>query len=162
MSQSNRVSAVLTEQDAKDLKNYLALISGILAPIVIGLSEEERMTIPKMGDKTISFGEKAGDYCLTNPEFAPGYLDKEEFKKDLDLLTELSPVLKALNVLCSDVDDTVMLSSSEAFMAALYYYHSVKFAAEKGNVAAKPIYEDLAKRFPGSPRKAKKDDTQPK
>ncbi len=45
-----------------------------------------------------------------------------------------------------------MNSGSEAYTAALQYYNFVK-QADKNNVpAAKPVYEDLAQRFPATRR----------
>jgi len=49
--------------------------------------------------------------------------------------------------LCDNLPDTEMLSGSEAYVAALTYYNSVKQAAKMNVPSAKAIYEDLRKRF---------------
>jgi len=46
-----------------------------------------------------------------------------------------------------------MLVGSEAYMAALMYYNSVKMAAKTGQPNASSIYDDLSKRFPSTVRK---------
>jgi hypothetical protein len=56
-------------------------------------------------------------------------------------------VLNLLEQLRADTEDTVMLAGSEAILAAMLYYGTVKEAAAKGVVTAKPIYEDLRARF---------------
>jgi hypothetical protein len=52
------------------------------------------------------------------------------------------------------IDDLILLTGNDTFSAGLLYYKSVKAAADAGQAKAKPIYEDLAKRFPGRPRAA--------
>ena len=160
--QKNRLSGALTQNDQDRIKSFLEEISIILKPFIQGLSLEERQALPKMSDKTIPFGDKVVSYCDSNPEFVPNFLDKVELKKDLSLLKVLKPIWDAVSVLHSDIDDTMMLAGSEAYDGARYYYHTVKFAAEKGNAAAKPIAEDLAKRFPGTRSKRKKEVPGPK
>ncbi len=160
--QKNRLSGEITPDNLERIKNFLSEISTILQPVVQGLSNEERQVLPKMKDKTIPFGEKVVSYCDSNPEFAPNFLDKVELKKDLSLAKALKPIWDAVSVLYSDIDDTMMLAGSEAYEGSLFYYHSVKYAAKKGNVAAKPIIEDLAKRFPGPKSRQKKEEPAPK
>jgi len=55
-----------------------------------------------------------------------------EFEKDFLLLEELKPLLDICEQLCSNIDDTSMLGGSEAYVAALMYYNSVKMAAKTG------------------------------
>jgi len=54
--------------------------------------------------------------------------------------------------MCSGLNDTIMLSGSEAYVAALAFYKSVKVAASMNVAGAQPIYEDLKKRFEGQGR----------
>jgi hypothetical protein len=46
----------------------------------------------------------------------------------------------------------MMLAGSEAYIAALAYYNSVKQAAKMNVPGARAIYDDLSKRFPGRPK----------
>ena len=153
--QENRISADIPAAVVREASEAAGKISELLKPYFMGLSDKERQTILKMSDKSQAFGNKVGQYCEDYPELAPGYLNIPELQKDLAVVRALRPILNDLSVLCKDLDDTVMLAGSEAFVASLYYYHSVKFAAEKGNVNAKAIYADLSKRFPGRGAKAK-------
>lgn len=114
-----------------------------------------------MNDKTLPFGLKVSSYCVSNPEFAPLYMDKVEFERDLALYQELKPIADIVSQLNSDLDDTMMLSGSEAYEASRYYYNGVKYAAKNGNAKAKPIYADLAKRFPGPKGRGNNEGTQP-
>ena len=57
---------------------------------------------------------------------------------------ELARPIEQLN---RTLDDTIMLSGSEAYVAALAYYNSVKRAAKINVPGALTIHEDLKKRF---------------
>ena len=100
-----------------------------------------------MGDKSIAFVEKALDYAKSNPEFAPAYLNIPELQIDLRAVQDLTAIWQLLEPLTNNVNDTEMLSGSEAFQAALAYYNSVKHAAKMNVPSAKAILDDLKKRF---------------
>jgi hypothetical protein len=108
--------------------------------------------MPKMSDKTLAFVTKATNYCESNPEFAPGYLDVQELKKDLQLAADLKIILDQVTQLQRLVEDTMMQAGSEAYIAALVYYNNIRAVARHGAADAVPIYEDLSARFPGRPR----------
>lgn len=68
-------------------------------------------------------------------------------KKDFDATTQLLPILRSVEQVESNLSDTAMMAGSEAYVAALSYYNSVKMAAKMNIPGAKPIYDDLRKRF---------------
>jgi hypothetical protein len=49
--------------------------AALLAPYIVALTPAERHELPKMGEKTISFVEKACNFAKQNPNLAPPYLD---------------------------------------------------------------------------------------
>ena len=147
--QKNVISAEVPGDVIREATEAINKVAELIRPFVTGLSDKERRTILKMSDKSQAFGTKVGQYCESHPEFAPAFLSIPELQKDLGLIKALRPVLNGVSVVCRDLEDTVMLAGSEAFDASLYYYNSVKFAAEKGNVNANTIYADLSKRYPG-------------
>lgn len=133
----------------------LQQIEAALQPYIITLTDEERKTIAKVSDKTIAFVTKVNDYSATNPQFVPAFMSAEELAIDVNNYQKLNPVLRAVQQLADQVSDTTMVAGSEAYVASLMYYSSVK-SADKNKVAdARAIYEDLSKRFPGRPRKEK-------
>lgn len=153
MSTPNRINASIPPAIIADALAKLKDVAKLLEPFLESLTVEERKTIPKMSDKTVAFVTKTDAYTDTNPEFAPAYMEIPEFKNDIKLVTDLKDLLDIVNQLASNIDDTSMLAGSEAYIAALLYYNSVKGAVKAGQPSAKPIYEDLAKRFPGPKRK---------
>lgn len=122
-------------------------INQLMAPYVIALTPDERHDLPKMVEKTVSFVSKALDYAESNPEFAPKYLDIKALQTDVKAVTDLTSVEQPVQNLFIQLNDTIMMSGSEAYIAALMYYNSVKAAARRNVPGAKAIYDDLKVRF---------------
>jgi hypothetical protein len=125
----------------------------LLAPYVMALTPSERRELPKMGEKTISFVEKSFDFAQQNPVLRPPYLDMNAFTVDFNDAHGLWTILNTIQQLHESIDDTEMLAGSEAYQAALTFYHSVKAAAAQDVPGAKAVYEELRKRFPQGGRK---------
>ena len=147
MSTSNRVSEMIPDAVIIDVTKKLNECRTALAPYLIGLTEKERKDLFKMGDKTVATVQKVKSYTDTNPEFVPNYMQIIEFDKDVVVVTQLAPLQNVAFQLASDIDDTHMLSGSEALAEALIYYGSVREASNRGIPQAKPIYADLKERF---------------
>jgi phage gpG-like protein len=147
MSTQNQISIEIPQEILVEVTTKLQECKAKLAPFLQGLTAEDRLTMLKMGDKTVATVQKTKSYMETNPEFIPSYLDKPEFLKDEAVATQLSPIENLATQLATDISDTVMLAGSEALYAALLYYGQVREAHLKGIPTAKPIYEDLSERF---------------
>jgi hypothetical protein len=118
-------------------------------PWLANLKNEERHALPKMGNKSVSFVEKALEFATIHPTVLPGHLDINEFKKDLDLVKKLLNYQFKLNHLMEKIDDTIMLAGSEAYSAALIFYASSKTAARSSMPGLKNVVDELSARFPG-------------
>ena len=153
MAQQNRISVTIPQKTIDDVIKHIADIKALLKPYLHSLTVEERQSLVKMGDKSQAFVLKALDYSKTNSEFAPKSINIAEWQKDFEAVQDLTPVKNQLAQLSSDVDDTIMVLGAEAYDPARWYYNTVQFAASKGDISAKPIYEDLSKRYPGVKRK---------
>lgn len=147
MSTENVISIEIPAADVQAIRDALTTIQTTLAPYVLALTPEQRKTIPKMSDGTEPLVSKVIDYAGTDAQFAPPYMDIPEMKKDFDAVTALLPVLRTIDQLRSNISDTTMMAGSEAYVAALSYYNSVKMATKMNVPGAKAIYDDLAKRF---------------
>jgi len=157
MPSENRVSIEIASNDNMAATESVAKLKTALTPYLISLTPDERQELPKMKDKTIGFVTKVIGYISTNPEFAPPYLNTSEMTKDLAAVNALNNFLKPLQQIIAGLDDTVMEAGSEAYVAALSYYNSVKQAAKANIPNAKTIYEDLKERFPQ--KSSKKDES---
>ncbi|MCF8259914.1 MAG: hypothetical protein K9J12_04015 [Melioribacteraceae bacterium] len=149
MPESNQVSIQIPPEVLQEIQTAVTNIQTKLAPYLIALSPEERHQIPKMSDKTTPFVEKTISYTESNPQFAPPYMKADEMKIDFDAVQTLKTIFNPLNQLVSNLDDSIMLSGSEAYIGSLAYYNSVKLASKMDVPGAKPICDDLKQRFPG-------------
>ena len=147
MSTENLVSIKIDSAELGKINKAVSELNATLKPLLTSLSADQRREIPKMGDGTEPFVGKAMDYAKTNPEFAPPYMNVPEMEVDLKAVNELKGVYRPLLQLIEQLDDSIMLSGSEAYIASLAYYNSVKMATRMNVPNAKPIYDDLKKRF---------------
>ncbi|MCD4795270.1 MAG: hypothetical protein K8R54_18710 [Bacteroidales bacterium] len=149
MAQENLISLNIPEEDKAEIKAAVAVLVGKLLPHLKALSPEERHTLPKAGDKTIAFLEKTKEFFESNGELVPAFIDKDEYYVDLNGMNELHEYHTPINQLASMLNDSMLLTGSEAYVTALAYYKSVKSAAKLNIPGAKEIYEELRKRFKG-------------
>jgi hypothetical protein len=142
-------SMVLAQAQAK-----IDEAAALLAPYMLALTPAERHELPKMGEKTIGFVEKAYDFAQKNPNLVPPFLEVAAFGVDFGDAHGLWTLLNTVQQLEQSIDDTEMAAGSEAYEAALVFYKSVKMAAAQDIPGAKAVYEELRTRFPGGKRKS--------
>ncbi len=147
MSTQNQISIKIPQDVINDVVAKLQDCKHQLEPYLQGLTADERHKLFKLGDKTVATVEKTKEYVITNPEFVPAYMDKEEFEKDAVVVSQLKAIVNLSTQLATDADDTMMLAGSEALQGALLYYGQIKEAHYRGIPTAKSIYEDLSQRF---------------
>ncbi|MDR2742691.1 MAG: hypothetical protein LBB98_11150 [Treponema sp.] len=150
---NDKHTTAIPEATITQVHGQIAAVVDALAPHTIALTPHERQTILKMGDKSLAFVEKAHDYAVDNPTLTPSYLDMASFDVDFADAHGLWSLLTLIRQLEEAVEDTVMAAGSEAFHAALAFYHNVQIAAKDDIPGAKSICEDLKTRFPGGRRK---------
>ena len=148
----NKISQDILAAAITNVNTAIATIRTNL-PFLIALTPADRLSMPKMGDKTLAFVRKSYEYAKLNPGLVPPYLSVEELRKDVETAEKLHAIYGQINDLNIRLDDTMMLASSEAFIASLSFYGSVQGAAKNNIPGAKAIAEDLSNRF--SYRKAK-------
>lgn len=154
MSQKNQIALVMPAAELANINNLVAQLKTAVAPYIHSLTPSEIGSLFKMGDKTVAFVDKIKDYTVSNPEFIPtDMMNVTDFNVDYDAVKALMPVLKSINQISTDLKDTLILCGNEALEPAMMYYGNVGFKAKNGVASAKPIYEDLKKRFPGRAKK---------
>ena len=147
MATENLVSITISKENKAKIDAAVAELNKTLKPLLITLTPDQRREIPKMSDGTTPFVEKTLDYAKSNAEFAPPYMDIPELEVDLKAVEDLQSVYRPLLQLMQQLDDSIMLSGSEAYIASLAYYNSVKMGSRMNVPNAKAIYADLKKRF---------------
>src|SRR5690349_8644184 len=145
--QENRISIHIAAEDMQQVMDAIKLISDVMGKYVVALTPDERRKLPKMSDGTTTFVKKALDYATTNPNLLPSFLNLAEFRIDIEATDTLVQLQRPLDQVSSNLNDTIMLSGSEAYRSALAFYNNVKQAAKLNVAGAKTIAEDLRIRF---------------
>ena len=158
MSDSNRISLVLPPEEVEQVKQLLIQIGQILAPRLINLTPDERIQLPKMGEKSIPFVTKGLEYLRIPGTPVPPYVNGEELEIDLNAFETLRQIRQIAQPIVDMLDDTMLLSGSEAYVAVLAFYTYLKGAAKMNVPGAKTILDDLSSRFPSRPVKKVKVD----
>lgn len=158
LPRENRVSIELTPEALTKCEDAIKTLKTELEPYLIALTSTERRDIPKMSDKTYAFVKKIITYTDENPQFLPYFMDADELKTDFNAVSQLNKIFTPLNQLTSLLDDTIKQSGGEAYLTGLAYYNSVKQANKMDIPDAKPIYDDLKKRFPQTGRPPRQKD----
>ncbi len=148
MADYNRSNIVLTDEQKTTVYSSIESIHSVLNAIFIPITKEEKREIPKMSDKTIPFVDKVNYYLEKNPEFAPSFMHADGFQIDFQSYKDLNGFYRILQQLVQNLDDTIMVTGSEAYRGALAYYNAVKQASKMNAPGAKTIYDDLKNRFP--------------
>ncbi len=121
----------------------------------VTLSPTERRNIPKMGDKTLPFVDKALNYATQFPNMTPPFLDMKQFRENYKLANQMHILLMEISQVVEKISDTYYAAGAEAFLAARQIYGYIKYASNSGETPAGAIVEDLKKRYKKRPRKQK-------
>ncbi len=128
-------------------------VNALINPFAITLTAADRKDMLKMGEKSISFVEKALELSKSNAEFIPSYLNVVDFEIDLKDAKNLLVAENISEQIYNAINDTIMVAGSEAYYAALCYYNSVQLAANMNTQGAKAVNDELKKKFPGKTKK---------
>jgi hypothetical protein len=147
MSQTNQTALDIPKADLAEIKEYIQKLNAKLMPYLKTLSAAERMELPKMGDKTVSFVQKTMEYCRETPELVPSFLNVADFEADLRGFETLRSLYQPVLQISDALADTMLLTGSEAYTAALIFYNATKNAVKSKVPKAETIYDDLSARF---------------
>jgi len=150
---NNLASVTLTEEQKTAIRGALDALDSQVKPLLISLSPDQKKEIAKASIRMTPFINRVVGFTDTNGEFVPRYMDVAELKVDVIAVNTLTEFRDRLRQILGLLDDTIMLSGSEAYMAALHYYNAVKQSAKAKVPAAQVIYDELKVYFAKTPRK---------
>ncbi|MEW8073913.1 MAG: hypothetical protein AB2826_26210 [Candidatus Thiodiazotropha sp.] len=148
MSQ-NLISAEFPEADQQAALAAIQQIQSL--SFLIGLSNSDKQSLNKMGDKSRTFVEQALTVAQQNPEMLPVRFDLAEFERDVALYQALYPVSVALSKLNELVEGTLMAVGSDAYTTALDVYAYSKLT--EGVTGLEALRSSLGNRFRGGQRR---------
>ena len=144
---SNLISIQIPEPVLASVRAHIAAINAELNPYLPDISQDTLEGLPKMSDGREPFVGKALDFSASNPQFNPPYLDVPELRKDLQAYRDLTPIFYELEQITNRVRVAYSAAGSEAYVAALTFYNTLKQAVRVGLAAAKPLLEALRPLF---------------
>lgn len=155
MPQQDNIAVKIPLTDLEEIQAAIDTLTSKLMPHLKVLTVHERMELPKMGDKTMAFVQKALEYSELNQALVPTFLNVEALATDIQAVTKLRSLSQQLNPVVDALNDSMTLSGSEAYQGALVFYNNLKNAVRAKAPNAGTIYDDLSARFPGrgSPRR---------
>ncbi|MCA1990886.1 MAG: hypothetical protein LDL41_02400 [Coleofasciculus sp. S288] len=153
---TNQISATLAKADREAVMAAIATIREKL-PFLMDLTQEQRKSLPKMGDKSRAFVSKTLEVATQNPDFLPRSFDLDEMRRDVELFESLYPILLSLTQLQELVDDTVMAVGSDAYAAALVVYNFAKASGKGSGLDA--VIDEMGRRFARKSRKVEVQET---
>ena len=143
---SNRVSASLSVAAINNIKTALSTIKTNL-PFAVGLTDDERITLPKINEANRLFVSDAINAVSNNAGMLPAYFTPTEMKLDYDLYVALDELVLLCTQTTELMRDTQMLAGSEAFVGALTAYRLIGAAAKAGVPGADAVYASMEERF---------------
>lgn len=153
---TDKVNATLGEDTKKEILAAIETINQKL-PFLVSLTPDEKRSLPKMGDKTRSFVEKALEVAEQNEQLLPRYFEAADLRKDVELFSQLLPLSIALSQLSSKLSDTMTIAGSEAYVAALVVYRGLQNLPSGAGLQDE--LNELKKRFGRSSKKTTSDET---
>ena len=143
----------LTDEEKAEVNQAIEKLVTILEPKLITLTPEERKELPKMGDKTVAFVEKAVEYAQEYPQYMPAFIDVPEANSDFEAVKAIRIYFNQLERITDELNDSMTIAGSEAYSTALSVYKVLKNAASMGQPGAEEAAKELANRFPRAKRK---------
>lgn len=143
---SNYISAEIAQETIDKVTTDLADIKTNL-PFAIKLSPAVKQSIPKLEDTRTPFVTKCLFYARKEAKILPPFTDLDELENDLKLFNNLQNIAKEVDRLADMINDTRIAAGSDAYVAALSIYNSVKQAAKMNVPGTKAILDDLKTAF---------------
>lgn len=143
----NRLSLDITDAQKAQVTTDTNKLAGSTGGFNVVVDKEELKSLPKISDGRIPFVEKAVQYAVSNAEFLPPFADVPEFQKDFKTFMDLRELARPLKQIIDNLENSMMVSGSEAYEAARNYYKSVQFQAKMGVPGAQTIFDDLRRLF---------------
>ena len=145
-NQINRISSTMTENTVADLKNLLKQILGLM-PFLIGLTTDERSTLPKIGEANKAFVRDCINSMINNADMLPSFVNPAEILKDFTLFEQLDELELLMLQTMEKIQDTRILAGSEAYSGCLSAYHIFETASAAGVPGSDALFNTLKQRF---------------
>jgi hypothetical protein len=144
----NRLNTTMSEADMSAVKKFFENIYALM-PFLIGLTTDERISLPKINEGNKVFVGDSINALANNASMLPAYLNVSDIRSDLTLYEQLDELEGIALQLVEKIQDTRMLCGSEAYASSLTAYRLFEAAASAGLPGADSVYNALKQRFAG-------------
>ncbi len=123
----------------------LAKVAELAALITfrIGLSDEERKKLLKIGEKTAGWDQKTASYMAARPELIPAYVDTAILAQSRTARLDVDDILHAVGDVWQNLSDASMKLGNQIYKPELAFYNAAQEAAKHGVPGAQAIVDDL-------------------
>ena len=144
---NQNTSAEFTPAALIALKADIAAL-GPQFPALVTLTDEERLSLQRVGAGREVFCVTAINGATTFPVVVAGFMSKSEWDKDEKYFAQLGELEGALAAELQKVRDTRAVVGAERYRQSRKFYELVKIAKEDV-VGLQPLYEKLREQFEG-------------
>jgi len=131
---SNLISTEINPQSIKEIVDLIKDIKNKM-PYLINIDSSSQLLLPKLKEEHLQFVEKCLDHAKNVPAIVPNYIELQVVYNDLTNLTEL-------------VKSTITVSGSDAYVAAISIFNSVRRQTNNDTISEiHSIHLDLSKAF---------------
>lgn len=145
MAQNKKISAQLSAEAKEQIIRKIEEIRAYL-PFIVGLDNDERMSMRKMGEKSMGYVLDCERAARMFPEAIPPTLNIEEMRENISLRNELAEIKGLLSTLMTGIDNTMMAAGSDAMITADLIYGYFKTMSAQG-ARYKSVTSEIGKRF---------------
>lgn len=110
------------------------------------LSLDERCALPKLDEDRELFAHQALELGKFHPELLPPHVDVRRLQKGLEFRRKAMELFEMSNHLTERLDDSIVISGSEAYVAALSVYQALSQRVED-EPSLREDYEQLQRLF---------------
>ncbi|MDQ6623262.1 MAG: hypothetical protein M3Y86_07230 [Verrucomicrobiota bacterium] len=153
MPQQNLVAGTLTDANKQAVLTAIDTIRQKL-PFLVNLSDDERRSLPKMGDKSTAFVQKAYDFAQQNTDKLGADFGMDDYTEDRELETQMREIETALGQVSEEVSDTMLALRSDLMVRSNLVYAFMKVLG-KASGAFDEMRKDMGLRFKGQGQKTK-------
>src|SRR6185436_10750883 len=122
---TNRLSISVSKADVDAITSAIKTIEEKL-PFLVSLTGDEIKALPKIGNRSQGFVDRALEVAQQNPDIMPKGFNLDEMRKDIEAYRALTPIRLALVQLLEKLESTQTLIGSEAYSGALAVYAQTK------------------------------------
>ncbi|WP_047446258.1 hypothetical protein [Alistipes sp. ZOR0009] len=141
------------DDDFENVLKELTALEALTKGKLDSFTPAERRRYGKTGNSTMEWASRILEYMDQNNDFVPYLLDKEEYRRKIELHKGMRPIINRLRALLENWEDTEMMIKFDIDSSARSYYQNIKMLASKNAPHAQTIFDDLSTRYANLGRK---------